>query len=128
MSAPCTAEKQNVRRFSLSMDHSLKIESSVLNTVRLFPNRIVPPMSPGLCSGISITTGCIVSGSNSVEFAPACDDGRNDCAQKTAWKAILNYFLPRVMKKQKTHNSLEMQQNVLKLIILTIQYYSVGAK
>lgn len=68
-----------------------------LKMVRLFPNLIVPPMFPGLCSGMSITcrdqigwwasvlikwntstawggkweptTGCLVSGSNSVELA-----------------------------------------------------------
>lgn len=39
------------------------------NTVSLFPSLIVPPNGPWLCSGISITTGEVVSGSISVELA-----------------------------------------------------------
>lgn len=45
------------------------MESWVLKMVFLKPNLIVPPICPELCSGISITTGCLVSGSNSVELA-----------------------------------------------------------
>lgn len=45
------------------------MESWVLNTVFLLPSLIVAPMSPGLCSGISITTGWVVEGSNSVDWA-----------------------------------------------------------
>lgn len=63
-----------------------------LKRVRLFPSLMVPPICPGLCSGMSITcgqsrnsqmalrsgqrsvwvkrtTGCFDSGSNSVELA-----------------------------------------------------------
>ena len=53
------------------LSNSLRSESVVLKTVFLFPSLMVPPMSPGLCSGISITTGWVVLGLNSEESASA---------------------------------------------------------
>ena len=47
----------------------LSIESWVLNMVCLFPSLIVPPRSPEVCSGISITTGLVVWGLISVVWA-----------------------------------------------------------
>lgn len=50
-------------------EYLLSIELVVLNIVVLFPRRILPPLSPVLCSGISTTTGDSVLLSISVVFA-----------------------------------------------------------
>ena len=45
--------------------------SAVLKTVFLLPRRMVPPMSPPWCSGMSTMTGWVVSGFISVLWASA---------------------------------------------------------
>lgn len=47
----------------------ITLEILSLKIVFLLPRRIVPPISPGWNSGISITSGLVVSGSISVVFA-----------------------------------------------------------
>lgn len=47
----------------------LIFELSSVNLVDRFPSLIVPPKFPEVCSGMSTTTGCTVSGSISVVWA-----------------------------------------------------------
>lgn len=49
--------------------YSLTVDFSAVKMVSRFPSRIVPPICPWLCSGMSITTGYEVSGLISVELA-----------------------------------------------------------
>lgn len=47
--------KRSRRPTSIKVEYILITLELDLKTVRLFPNRMVPPICPGLCSGISIT-------------------------------------------------------------------------